>query len=360
MYGQRLSKEEIDMLLLGICEGRLTNEPAGKPKELEHEVETYSLSTLERVNPVLLPGLDLLNHNISLGAAVALAEFIGRAVDVVYEGVEAKEYGSFLRSIEPVNTGCVFALVPLSGCASLIMEPAAAGMLIDAYFGAGEPYKQTSLTFFASLSQATLRKAEARLIDVIRKGWERELYFSGKGIEALLPFERGGGARQEQTPDATWGAQIPPLGGFEASASQRHLIADAERVYVSSFTLNISGFVGRFYITVPVDTINPLRDRFSNTCNEQERPAWAAGMVEGLYDAPVDITVEMGTVDITVEDLLSLKAGDIIETDRRVKEPVDVLLNGRPLLKALPGALGSRYAIRITGANVLAGQNEFL
>lgn len=334
MYGPRLSKEEIDMLLAGICEGRLTDEAADVPEE---QALIHALSGLERVNPAHLPGLDMINRRICRDASVSLADFAGRPVDVVCEGVEVKEYRKLIAATEPVETLCVFAIAPLSGQGTLIIEPMTADMLVDAYFGGRESFQPTGSTPHASLSRATLGKVEARLMDVIRSSWAALFYSLEKGVHELPPLKKGG------------------RDGFEPTASQRHPIADAARVYISSFKVSMSGGVGGFCISIPVDSIKPVADRLVNTCSENERAAWAAGMAEGIYDAPVNITVEMGTANITVEDLLSLKSGDIIETDRRVKDTVDILIDGMPLLTGLPGAFGSRYAIRVAGENILTG-----
>ena len=329
MSGPRLSKEEIDMLLSGICEGRLSVGAADMPDAVS--VQAFALSGLERVDPARLPGLERINNRICREAAVTLGDFSGRLVDVVCESIEVKEYGKLTGAVKPFKTFCIAMPMPLNGHSYLIIDPLLTDMLVNAYYGGGEAFRPTYLTGLASLSRAALTKAGHGLMDAIRSCWLAEPSSSEKMAQEFSSLKKGV-VEEFDTP----------------------LIPDAESVYVSSFKATMSGGVGRFYISIPVDSIKPMVERLINTSDEDERAAWAAALAQGLYDAPIDVSVEMGTANIAIEDLLSLKSGDIIETDRRVKDPVSVLINGMPLLTGLPGAFGSRYAVRLAGDNLLA------
>ncbi len=48
-----------------------------------------------------------------------------------------------------------------------------------------------------------------------------------------------------------------------------------------------------------------------------------------VYDVPVEITAVLGTAQIKVSDLLKLGRGAVIELDRGVGDPVDILVNQR-------------------------------
>lgn len=63
-----------------------------------------------------------------------------------------------------------------------------------------------------------------------------------------------------------------------------------------------------------------------------------------VHDVPVTVQAVLGRVRMPVADLLRLKAGAVIELDRRVGEPVDILVNGRLVARGevvlVDGALG--------------------
>ena len=51
--------------------------------------------------------------------------------------------------------------------------------------------------------------------------------------------------------------------------------------------------------------------------------------LQGLRDVDVKITVEWGRSEITVAEAIKLSAKSLLRTDKRVNEPVDILVNGK-------------------------------
>ncbi len=47
-----------------------------------------------------------------------------------------------------------------------------------------------------------------------------------------------------------------------------------------------------------------------------------------ILDIPVSISMEVGSTDINIRNLLQLNQGSVIELDRLAGEPLDVLVNG--------------------------------
>ncbi len=50
---------------------------------------------------------------------------------------------------------------------------------------------------------------------------------------------------------------------------------------------------------------------------------------KAVYEVPVEIWAVLGTAQIKVSDLLKLGRGAVIELDRAVGDPVDILVNQR-------------------------------
>ncbi|MEZ6064757.1 MAG: flagellar motor switch protein FliN [Planctomycetaceae bacterium] len=72
-----------------------------------------------------------------------------------------------------------------------------------------------------------------------------------------------------------------------------------------------------------------------------------------FYDMTVAISVELGRVEIPLGELLRLGEGSVLELDRGVEEPVDILAQGVPLARGDVVAANGRYAVRIT--EIVAG-----
>ncbi|WP_432488557.1 flagellar motor switch protein FliN [Kineococcus sp. SYSU DK018] len=67
-----------------------------------------------------------------------------------------------------------------------------------------------------------------------------------------------------------------------------------------------------------------------------------------LRDVQMDVTVELGRTSMTVQDLLALTPGAVVELDRAAGSPADVLVNGQLIARGEVVVVDEDYAIRIT------------
>jgi len=74
---------------------------------------------------------------------------------------------------------------------------------------------------------------------------------------------------------------------------------------------------------------------------EQER-------FELLKDIPLEITVEIGSASLPLEEILRLHPNSIVELDRYVNEPVDIKINGRLVAKGKLYTVKENFGIKIT------------
>lgn len=66
-----------------------------------------------------------------------------------------------------------------------------------------------------------------------------------------------------------------------------------------------------------------------------------------VADVPLRVAVQVGQTRMRVRDVLALDRGSVIELDRAVGEPADVLVNGRVVARADLTVVEDRLAIRI-------------
>ena len=77
----------------------------------------------------------------------------------------------------------------------------------------------------------------------------------------------------------------------------------------------------------------------------------AAGPVQDLdllADVSMDVTVQLGRATMRVRDLLRLTEGSVVELDRDVAAPVDVLVNGSLVARGDVVVVGDELGVRVT------------
>lgn len=83
--------------------------------------------------------------------------------------------------------------------------------------------------------------------------------------------------------------------------------------------------------------------------SEPARPASAGDetRIELLMDIPVQVTVVLGHAQKTIGEILSLEQGAVVELDRIVGEPVDVLANGKLVFKGEVVVIDENFGVRV-------------
>lgn len=67
-----------------------------------------------------------------------------------------------------------------------------------------------------------------------------------------------------------------------------------------------------------------------------------------ILDVPVTLSVEFGRTQISIRNLLKLNQGSIVELDRLVGEPLDILVNGTLVAHGEVVTINEKFGIRLT------------
>ena len=67
-----------------------------------------------------------------------------------------------------------------------------------------------------------------------------------------------------------------------------------------------------------------------------------------LLDVEMPVSVSFGRTELRLQDILELITGSIIELDRAISEPVQVIVNNCVIAKGEVGVVEATYGVRIT------------
>lgn len=100
---------------------------------------------------------------------------------------------------------------------------------------------------------------------------------------------------------------------------------------------------------------NVQRANFSDFSDENIN-GFETNNLDVLFDIPLQVTVELGRTSRSVKEILELGAGSIIELDKLAGEPVDILINNRPIAKGEVVVIDENFGVRVT--NILNKRNR--
>ncbi|MQR88724.1 flagellar motor switch phosphatase FliY [Bacillus megaterium] len=97
-------------------------------------------------------------------------------------------------------------------------------------------------------------------------------------------------------------------------------------------------------VHIPVDIQPASFSEFEHVSS----PQGDSRNLDMLLDIPLQVTVELGRTKRTVQEILALSSGAIIELDKLAGEPVDILINSKLIAKGEVVVIDENFGVRVT------------
>ncbi|MEW6433322.1 MAG: flagellar motor switch protein FliN [Myxococcota bacterium] len=69
---------------------------------------------------------------------------------------------------------------------------------------------------------------------------------------------------------------------------------------------------------------------------------------ELLLDVPLEVMVQLGRTRMTIQELLALGPGSVVELDKVAGEPLDIIINDRLVARGEAVVVNDKFGVRIT------------
>ena len=70
--------------------------------------------------------------------------------------------------------------------------------------------------------------------------------------------------------------------------------------------------------------------------------------LEFLLDVTLQVTVEVGRARMTIQDLLQLGQGSVVELEKLAGEPLDIYINGKQVARGEAVIVNEKFGVRLT------------
>ncbi|MEO7242713.1 MAG: FliM/FliN family flagellar motor switch protein, partial [Variovorax sp.] len=121
-----------------------------------------------------------------------------------------------------------------------------------------------------------------------------------------------------------------------------------ELVVVTTLRITIGAFEGAIHICKPYGSLEPIRDGLYGPQQAEamaEDRRWVSLLTREIQAAEVVLAAELAQPELTVEQLLAMKAGDFIPFDR--PQRVVAAVDGTPVFTCRYGTHNAHYALRV-------------
>jgi flagellar motor switch protein FliN/FliY len=93
--------------------------------------------------------------------------------------------------------------------------------------------------------------------------------------------------------------------------------------------------------------INQIKPKDFEQLSRASQPGPSQG-IDLLLDVTLPVSIELGRTSMSIEDVLNLGPGSVVELDRLAGEPVDLLINEKLIARGEVVVVDENFGIRIT------------
>lgn len=309
-----LSQDEIDALLHGVDDGDIDTTD---DNDIDG-IRLYDLTSQDRIVRGRMPTLEMINERFARYTRISMFNLLRRTADVSVGGIQIQKFGEYVHTLYVPTSLNMVKFRPLRGTALIILDAKLVFKLVDNFFGGDGRHAKIEGREFTPTELRVVQMVLEQVFVDLREAWK-----------AVKPIEF-------------------EYMNSEVNPSMANIVSPSEVVVVSTFHVELDGGGGELHITMPYSMVEPIREILdaglqSDTDERDER--WVKALREDVMEARVDLESNVVRREISLRDIVKLKAGDIIPIT--MPDYQVVTANGVPMFKANIGQCNSNLALRL-------------
>ena len=312
-----LSQSEIDALLSALSTGNVEVEQL---KEDKHKVKKYDFKSPQKFSKDHIRTLEMVHDSFARITSNYLSGQLRKHVKIEIQSVEQITYEEFVHSIPNPTILTIFTMSPLQGNLILEMNPEFSFQILDILLG-GNGEKLDKAKEFSEIEKNILANITSEMIKSMVLAWD--------GILDVSPiFE-----------------------GIETNPGVNQTLAPNEPVALLSFLVELGRSTTYMNLCIPYLSIEKVLDKLvvqywfksEDSFVDETREK----ITKGLQPVEVNLHVELGKVEIIVDDFLKLVEGDVLVLNSHYNDPVKVFIEDTECFIAKPGIIGKNMGIEL-------------
>jgi flagellar motor switch protein FliM len=317
-----LSQDEIDQLLTAISTGDIETEDVSHAAD-QRKIKIYDFKRPDKFSKEQIRTISIMHETFARLTTTALSASLRTLAHVHVASVDQLTYEEFIRSIPNPTTLAVINMDPLKGMALLEIDPAVTYTIIDRLFGGqGEGAKINRE--LSEIEQAVIESIIVRILGNMREAWSTVIDLR------------------------------PRLGQIETNPQFAQVVPPTEMVVLVTLETKVGEVEGMMNFCIPYITIEAIVSKLTaqymySTVRRGTTTENMQVLRDQLNTVSMQVVAEIGRMDITMRDVLSLRKGDVIRLQNvRVNDPMIIRVGNKKKFLCRPGRVGNKISVQIT------------
>ncbi len=321
-----LKKSEITELLNAIREGKVSLDLDDNDQNAFLACSPINLFQLVRPDreQFRIPNFDLIIDLFCRSYATSLTNQLQRTFSITRTALDTHEFQKFMADKHQTGGIGILDMPPLKYGALIVIDPKLSFSMIEIMLGATSEME-------SSPPARNLTTIELSILKTILADVCKDL---DKAFSQLLELHT-------------------TMVKLENNARLVSIVEPDAEVIVGTLLVKMGELSGEIYLVFPYATLEPLRDLLREllSISTVTRGTWQDVLEEEIQDIPSNVTAQSGTITLSVQQVLDMKIGDILDLNYDPGAPLKVLVDDKVKFFAIPGTHNGKKAISLTGVN---------
>ena len=322
MADEVLSQSEIDKLLSALSDGTVSAEEV-KADEEQKKVKTYDFKRPDKFSKDQIRTLFMLHESFSRLLNTYLSTHLRTLVNVEVASVEQLTYQEFVQSLANPSVISIVAVPPLKGNIIMEINTEIAFAFIDRVFG-GEGRVGIKPRVLTEIEEVVVQRFINTALGHLKEAWINVVEF------------------------------FPALETTESNPQFTQIVPPSDMVVIVTIQMKVGEVEGMMNICIPYLVLEPVMSKLTTTfwvassVSKDDDPEQVKILQRKIERTRVPFLVEMGDINITINEFLTLGFGDVLQLDTKVDDELKCRIGRKAKFFCRPGTSGKKMAVQIT------------
>ena len=293
-------------------------------QEKEKNYKVYNFKRPDKFSKEHLRALETIHEHFARQVGLLFSAFLRLGVDVDVVSVDQLTYDEFTRSMPRPITVAVMDFKPLPQQLLMGISHEVTMCIIDRMLG-GKGVANAKPRELTDVENNLMRKTINRITDLLQTAWS-----------GIIP-----------------GNKIN-LKGMEESYHNLQVALPSEIVAVLTFEITLANKdSGLMSICFPYPMLEGIIDQLSSQhlfhqhllANNMEEAENHIALLDRMHYAPIPVSVRLGGVAVSIQELLHIKPNDVIRLNRQAGSNLLLCMNDSPKYYVQPGVCKNKLAV---------------
>ncbi|MGX7195953.1 flagellar motor switch protein FliM [Enterococcus olivae] len=324
---QVLSQQEIDRLLNAMDSGEIDQETVEEENE-QAKVKSYDFRRPTKLSKEYINTLHMIFEDFSKVGSNLLSTQLRTNVSFQLAAIEQISYDEFIHSIPKFTLLGLLQSKPASGIQMIEMNPQLCMLIVELLFGgievrqqANEMEEVSDKKSFTDIELAVLEEVVTQLAVAFENSWKDIVELSTE------------------------------LEGMDTNPQLLQNMSPNEPVVLVTFTVKILKIQTFINICIPYVFFEGIIDKLSFRnwfdSNQSSNQGEVDELQKSLNNVQLELEVLLGESQMNLSDFLHLAPGDVIKLDRKITDPLETFIEGKPFYRVIPGKKNDQLAIEL-------------